>query len=149
MIKLAIALVLLPGVAMAADDPSPMTQIVSYFATFLATLLTGLIAWALQKYFGITITQNAKGTLETAMQNGIALAVSKYTPNGMGTMEQKNTVVGAATDYVLAHVPDAAKTLGIASPAALAEKIEARLVQQPVAAGISPATAQAPSLLVN
>lgn len=134
------AIILLLPVAAWADTGSPMDQVIGYLALFLATLITGLVTWALKKYFGITVNQQSKDTLEAAMQNGLALAISRYAPAGIASLEAKNKVVGDAMDYVASHAPDAAKALAI-DPRQLAEKLEARLVQHSATAPISPATA--------
>ncbi len=134
------AMLMVPTAALAADTSGPMADLANYFAMFLATVITGLVTWALNKYFGIKITQDAGSKVETAMANGIALGISKYAPAGIQTTDQKNNVLAAAMNYVETHVPDAADTVK-AVGTVLAEKIEARLVQHPAAAIIAPATA--------
>lgn len=150
--------ILLPGLAAAADTPATTLGTTIDFGPVLhdvvlpiaLAILPIVAAWVASKVNGwLGIQNNAalSGLIETAMQNGLALAQSKV-PNLVPTaipVDVKNELIATAANYVLAHVPDALKMLGV-DQGALIQKLEARLAvnttpaEQSVAVPTSPAS---------
>lgn len=147
LIAAALVVAMMPGIAMAdaavVAVPDAWTQITQLAGTFVAAVAVGMLSWFAQKYLGIKLDQHSQDTLESAMQNGLALAISRVAPTGLQRVTDKSQIVSMAMDYVNEHVPDAAANMKAVGQK-LADKLEARLVQHPAAASVSPTTAPAP-----
>lgn len=134
-------LLAVPAAAQAAGTTVDLGPLVNWAIALIGAVIVPVIIFYLQKFTGIQLSNQSKATIESALNNGIALATSKIAPTGI-TVDVKNAVIADAARYVLEHAPEAAKKFGLdTDPAKLAEKIEARLVQTPAAAPVSPATA--------
>lgn len=118
-----------PAIAVTTIDLSP---IVNAMIAVLAPALVAVVVWALKRWFGIQLDDRAKTLLEDAMSNGLALARERLAPgSGPITVDVRTQIVKQAADYVAAHVPDAARRLGIdlSNPADIEQKLEARLAR--------------------
>lgn len=138
-IAAALVVIFLPGLAAAADAAAAVAStvidfgpVVSQFVVPLVIALLGILGtWLLAKaktWLNLKNNDALAGVLETAMQNGLALAQSRI-PNLVPSsipLDVKNEIVAVAGRYVLDHVPDALKLLGV-DQTALVEKLEARL----------------------
>jgi hypothetical protein len=91
-----------------------------------------------------------RSALQIAATNGATYAISQVGALGAAnrlSVDVKGKAVGLATQYVLAHVPDAARSLGV-DQAAIERLVEARLArlvlgQQQAAATTPPAASVA------
>lgn len=100
----------------------------------LAPLLTffGVAAVnAVAKAAHITVDDKARGVIETAINNGLSLAVAKLQPaaDQVAQLHTNNAMISEVAAYVLPKVPDALARLGI-TPAHLGELIQARIANQ-------------------
>jgi hypothetical protein len=101
----------------------------------LATWLTARLA----TWFKIADDAKIRELLESAIENGIALALSRL-GNVSASIEVRNQAVADAANYVIRATPDALKRFNV-DPQALAEKIEARLAKREQAPAVPPAPA--------
>ena len=119
--------------AQAADastkvDLGPLLANVVYpLAAAVVTLLAAWLSKRAATWLGLQNDAAIRGTLETAMQNGLAFAQGKLNASaGSMSIDTKNQLVAVAANYAVAHVPDALKALGV-DQATLVEKLQARL----------------------
>lgn len=131
--------ILLPGLAAAADAAASVSSTVIDFAPVVNAVLVPLLlallgvlgTWVLTKlktWLNLQNNDALSGVLETAMQNGLAFAQSKIpglVPTAIA-FDTKSTLIATAANYVIAHAPDTMKMLGV-DQAALIQKLEARL----------------------
>ncbi len=123
--------------AMAADsvqqftiDFGPLFTLVIWPAlSIIAVAIASVIAFQLKSRFGLEVD---KKTIETALQSGLQYAQSKASQANISSVVVQNKIVADAANYVISHVPDTLKSVGVdvSTPegrANLQEKLEARL----------------------
>lgn len=124
----------------APTPPAPTTVNFSPFiAEFvlpgLATLITGGVLYAIQKWVGIKLSDQAKATVNDGLQKALAYAQSRVGASTL-TVDVKSPLIAAAATYAQEHVPGALKRLGV-SPEQLAEKLVARWHDPSVPVGVT------------
>lgn len=142
---LALAVLLAPGlIALAQTAPTAPSTSIDFgplvrdlVVPALGVLLTGVVAWALNKWLGIQIKSQDGAIINDAIQNGIAFATSKIQTIPL-TVHTGSPVVADASNYVLQHAGEALKRLGV-SPQDLAQKVVARYLDPSVPTGVTTA----------
>jgi len=107
--------------------------------------IAGVAASFLARRLHLSNEAELRSALQTAATNGAAYAISQVGALGAAnrlSVDVKGKAVGLAAQYVLAHVPDAARSLGV-DQAAIERLVEARLAQ--LVLGQQQAAATAPS----
>jgi hypothetical protein len=127
--------ILLPGLAAAADSSSTITdiapllnQIVFPAVISLLGILGGYVLLWVKKRMGMAADDQNAGKLEDAMKFGLAFAQSQLQAQASGPLniDLKSPILTVAAKYAMDHAPDAMKALGVGEDL-LRQKLEARL----------------------
>ena len=113
----------------------------------LIPIVVGYAALALRRvatFFHVQVTDHAAQVVESAIQNGTQLALSRAQAlaDTHAIVTTKSDVVATAVNYALPKIQSEMKTAGI-TPASIAERVEARL-----SADLKAAIPAAPTLTV-
>lgn len=106
-------------------------------------IMSGIVIPYVAKKLKIENNRQAISTVETALTNGIKLAQARFANSNIQRIEVQDEMVATAANYVIKHVPDALKLLGIdltteAGRATIAEKLQARIAPMLVVATAVP-----------
>jgi hypothetical protein len=117
------------------------------FLYLVAPVVLGIVvglATSLAKLLNINIQGQVAQRVLTATENGAMAVVSKaQTAADAGTITTKNDMIAGTLNYLNAAVPDAVKTLGLATPTG--QGILANLAEAKVQAAVASITPKAPA----
>jgi hypothetical protein len=137
---LAVAAMLLPAIAF-AQETTPAVEIggginvmelLGMIVTAAATVLIGVITWAVQRYTGIKVEGAARKVIEDSVLWAANRAVGEIKTKIGEKLSTNSTLVDTGVQYVIDHTPDALAKLGVdiktaEGQKALAGMVEARL----------------------
>ena len=146
----------IPAAAQAVTDTTvsaaPWIKIIEpYAVTVLGAVSTVIIGWVaalIQRSTGITIEQKYRDSLNTALTNGVSMALSALDKRAVDVkFDVKSQVIAEAANWAATKVPDAIKALGVGSDdlAKLASAKLNLLIEAPSAATTAPLSGKATS----
>ena len=122
-----------------------------YLLTLFSVVATAIIGWVaalIQRSTGITIEQKYRDSLNTALTNGVNMALSALDKRAVDVkLDVKSQVIAQAVNWAATKVPDAVKALGVGSDdlAKLAAAKLNLLIEAPSAATTAPLSGKATS----
>ena len=149
-----------PAYAQAAAVATPDTTISAlpwikviepYLLTAFSVIVTAIIGWVaalIQRSTGITIEQKYRDSINTALTNGVNMALSALDKRAVDVkLDVKSQVIADAVNWAGSKVPDAVKALGVSSDdlARLASAKLNLLIEAPSAATSAPLAGKATS----
>lgn len=105
-----------------------LNQVVIPFVIAVLGVLGAWVLMQLRARLGLQANSDAAAMLETAMQNGLALAQAELQRRSAGpvTVDMHSAIAASAANYVTSQAPAVLKQLGV-TPDLLADKLKARI----------------------
>ncbi|MGE0701286.1 MAG: hypothetical protein AB7O57_19480 [Hyphomicrobiaceae bacterium] len=134
--------VMLPSLVLAQEaeaEEIDLTPIINYAMEAAIALLAVLAAWAARKIgkaAGIKSTNELGDRIHRAIDNGLRGLMAEHADEiaRLGKVAVKDKILGKLGRYVVSHVPDALRDVGLDDPTRLAETLEKKYLayQEPI-----------------